>query len=90
MDSQHIHDKLVQIFKEIFNLDFNQDHVLQTEKLLGKKIHMSARDMLWIFFVLERSFGISFDEEDVENGKFDTFVHIEELLIRKLNILVDL
>lgn len=42
------------------------------------------------FFVLERSFGISFDEEDVENGKFDTFVHIEELLIKELNILVDL
>lgn len=56
MDSQHIHDKLVQIFKEIFNLDFNQDYVLQTEKLLGKKIHLSARDMLWIFFCTGKKF----------------------------------
>ncbi len=46
--------------------------------------------MLWLFFVLESSFGITFDEEDVESGKFDTFVHIEELLIKELNSLVEL
>lgn len=90
MDRKYVHDKLIQIFKEIFNLDFNQDCVSITEKLLGKKIHLSARDMLWLFCVLESSFRVSFDEEDVESGKFDTFAHIEELLIKELNIPVDL
>lgn len=90
MDRKYVHDKLIQIFKEIFNLDFNQDSVLKTEKLLGKKIHLSARDMLWLFCVLESSFEVSFDEEDVESDKFDTFAHIEELLIKELTISVDL
>ena len=90
MDSKHIHDELIKIFKELFNLDFNQDYILRDEKLLGKKIHLAARDMLWLFFVLESSFGITFDEEDVESGKFATFVHIEELLTKELNSLVEL
>lgn len=90
MDREQIHDKLIQIFKDIFNLDFNQDYALRDEKLLGKKIHLSARDVLWLFFTLESSFKVSFDEEDVESGKFDTFTNIERLLIKQSNLLVNL
>ena len=66
---------LTNIFKNL-GVDFNKNAHLKKENLLGKKIGLSARDLLIAFFWIESAFNIRIMEESVVNGEFNTYEHI--------------
>ena len=66
------------IVKKIFNKRFNinldeKDNTQLNKSLLGK---LEARDLLYIYFDIEREFGISISEEVIEEGNFDSVNNI--------------
>ena len=49
---------------------------LQEESLLGPKIRMPARELLHVFFDVEKSFEIRISESDIAKGRFKSFTDI--------------
>jgi acyl carrier protein len=48
-------------------------------KLLGKS-GIPARELLHVYFDVKRTFEITIPEDDVANGRFDTFSHIADII----------
>lgn len=53
---------------------------LQEESLLGPKIRMPARELLHVFFDIEKSFEIMILESDIVKGQFKSFTDIWEII----------
>ena len=71
---------LEQIMKKRSGIDFAAHPELRETPLLGKKIHMPVRELVYVFFDLERELGAAILREAVEEGRFDTFSHILEAI----------
>lgn len=82
-----VNNDLINIFRNTFGIDFRMDNDYRNKKLLGNLICLSARDLLWLYFELEKKYDIIFGEEEIERGEFDTFNHIEKLILGHLKIL---
>ena len=80
-----ISSRLKGIFDSRFGICFNDmgEEVLDAE-LLGWKLRLKARDMLYVFFDIEREFGIVIPEEDIASGRFNTFNNIADIIGRQL------
>lgn len=80
-DDFGIRAKLKDIFGRLFNVDtslLNGD--LLDENLLGSKICLKPRDLLCLFFEIEKEFSIVIEEEDIVNERFNTFNSIATII----------
>lgn len=77
--------RLKKIFIDRFemSLDSFSSEVLG-KNLLGKEFGFAARDLIYLFFDVEKEFGITIPEEDIVAGKFNTFNNILEIIHNQL------
>ena len=61
-------------------MDFSIESELKTTKLLGKSVGLHAREMLYVYFDVKQCFGISIPVDAIEEGRFDTFAHIADII----------
>ncbi|MCX7921763.1 MAG: peptide maturation system acyl carrier-related protein [Clostridia bacterium] len=85
MNSTIVHDdvnsKLKDVFKNRFDLDIAAlgEEALDRE-LLGAEIRFAPRDLLYLFFDIEKNFDITIPQEAIISGKFNTFNNIVEII----------
>ena len=78
-------NKLVNIFKDRFDLDFgSMEETATDEKLLGSKLKLKPRDLLYVFFDIEKEFGIVIPEKEIATGSFNTFNNIAGIISSQL------
>lgn len=83
--SQKIVGKLKEIFKVRLSLDFDLfEPAMLSEPLLGRKIGLAPRDLIYIFFDIEEQFGIRIPEEKIVDGQFNTFNNIYQIVFNQL------
>lgn len=76
-----VYNKLMGIFKYRFDMDFgSMEEAGPDEKLLGKKLKLKPRDLLYLFFDIEKEFGIVIPEQEIHKGNFDTFNNIVRII----------
>ncbi|SHK27219.1 acyl carrier protein [Clostridium cavendishii DSM 21758] len=76
-----VYDTLKNIFMQRFSIDIVQQEGKFLDKhLLGWDIGLSARDLLYLYFDIEKEFGVTIPEDDIAEGKFTTFNNIVEML----------
>ncbi len=72
-----VYDIVKKIFNKRFNINLDEkDNTQLNKSLLGKEWGLEARDLLYIYFDIEREFGISISEEVIEEGNFDSVNNI--------------
>ncbi len=77
--------KLMGIFKNRFNLDFDKlGKDSFSQNLLGKELRLSARDLLYVYFDAMNVFNIAIPQEDIAQGKFSTFDGIFESILSQI------
>ncbi|WP_313563152.1 peptide maturation system acyl carrier-related protein [Ruminiclostridium cellobioparum] len=84
-DSRDVYFRLKIIFKERFNIDVDQkESTFFDRNLLYKEIGLEARDLLYLFFDIEKEYNITIPEEVIVDGKFNTFNKIVEIIHNQL------
>ena len=81
MVSREILDsELGKIFEQITDIDFTKNEELKKEKLLGKKMGLTARELVHLYFLIEDQFKINIPNEIILEGKFDIYNNILEVI----------
>lgn len=84
-DYENIKISLMNIFKGKFNMDLSGYSADALNKsLLGSMFGMMSAYLLYLFFDIEKEFGITIPEEDIVAGKFSTFNNIVEIITSQL------
>lgn len=65
MDREEIIKKVGTIFKERLNIVIEEKNF--NEPVLGSEWNMLSSDLVYVFFDLEKAFGIQITEEDIDN-----------------------
>ncbi len=82
--------KLKEIFKTLFDKDIDKvSNDPYKEELLGLKIGLAPYHLLYLFFEVEKTFGIAISEEDIASYKFNSFNDILDIICQELNIKQD-
>jgi peptide maturation system acyl carrier-related protein len=85
LESVKIKGKLLKIFNNRFNIDFNKlENEFFNENLLEDGFRLTSRDLLYIYFDVMREYNITITEEDIVQGKFLTFNGILEIIQKQL------
>ena len=83
--SIRIKEDLIKIFNNRFDIDFNKlGKDSFSQKLLGKELRLSARDLLYIYFDAMNEFNITIPQEEIAQGKFSTFDGIFEIILKQM------
>lgn len=81
MEEKRIEEMVIHLMKD--RLRVNSD-LLTTENydmpLTGKTFGFYARDLVYLFFEVEKSFGIQIDPEQILDGSFNTISGVIKLL----------
>ena len=72
------------ILEKRCGVDFRQRPEDREEPLLGPRLQVPARELLYVYADLERLLGKPVGEEDVKEGRFDTAEHILACVERAL------
>lgn len=84
MGREEIADKVVEVIKRAVNIDLTKYSDQLTEKsLFDLEIGLLPRDLLEIFFELQKAFNIAFEEKDVIDSRFDMLPDIVECIYKK-------
>ena len=86
MSRYEVEKILADVFMQRFSIDFLHELDMKEIKLLGKS-GISARELLHVYFDVKNEFEISIPEDDVCNGRFDTFEHIADIIDEQLAVL---
>lgn len=82
-----INQKLEKIMEYRFEINMrNFDENSREKELLGDVFRLEARDMIYLFFDIEKEFGITIPEEDIVNGKFATLNSISGIINEQLKM----
>jgi peptide maturation system acyl carrier-related protein len=74
--------KLIDIIKNKIGIIINEvDEDNFNENLLGEKVGMKARDLVMLYFEIEKVFKIKISENQFESKGFDTINHIVQMLL---------
>ena len=84
MSRHEIEKILSDIFKTRFSMNYQDNPSKKDAKLLGKN-GIPARELLHLYFDVKRDFGIVIPEDDIVDGRFDTFNHIIEIIDEQLS-----
>ncbi len=75
---------LFKIFKNRFNIDFNElGKEYFCKNILGQDFKLAARDLLYIYFDIKKEFNIIIPEEDIAEGKFSTLNGLIDIVINQ-------
>ena len=66
-------------------IDFSVHEELKEVPLLGEVINLPVRELLLIFFDIERVFDLKIPEEDVLNNGFTTYNNILNIIEKYMN-----
>jgi peptide maturation system acyl carrier-related protein len=78
-------ERLLKILKERFSMDLSGCWAdIQDEHLLGSKLGMQAGDLIYLFFDVEREFGITIPTEEIISGRFNSLRNIAWMVQREL------
>lgn len=76
---------LKDIFKSRFELDIEEKgDIFKDKHLLGTDIKLNARYLVYLYFDIEKAFGITLPDEDIAEGKFSTFNNIAQIICKQL------
>jgi peptide maturation system acyl carrier-related protein len=76
-----IETKLEKIFRERFGIDIKSlDDEKRRKNLLGCEFCMVPRDLLYLFFDIEREFDIDLPEEEIAAGRFNSLENIASII----------
>lgn len=79
-----VEDRLKKLFSEGYGIDIDmmekRNSEVKSENLLGVAFQFRARDLLYLYFDIEREFSIKIPEEDIASGKFSSFDDISEII----------
>ncbi len=82
---REIEERLKKLFRVRLNIDFDKyDRSFLGKLLLGREICMTPRDLLYVFFDVEKEFEVKIPQSDIVSGKFITFNNIYEIICRQL------
>jgi acyl carrier protein len=83
---EEIVNKLKDVLSKRFRIDLRnaEEHILD-EEFLGSTFMMAARDLLYVFYDVEREFGITIPQEDIGNGRFKTFNNVADIIHKEVN-----
>ncbi|MBD5153683.1 MAG: peptide maturation system acyl carrier-related protein [Oscillibacter sp.] len=84
MERNETEQILAQIMKKRSGIDFMKEKLLQDEKLLGHKIRMTARELLYAYLDIENAFEIKIPEIAITDGNFDTFSNMLHIVTEQL------
>ena len=73
-------DKINDIYRLRTGIDFEKNPDLQSEKLMGIKLNVPVRALVLLLLDIERETGIKIPEEEVLNNKFDSYIHILQIV----------
>ncbi|WP_024834415.1 peptide maturation system acyl carrier-related protein [Ruminiclostridium josui] len=78
---EYIEKRLDDIFKRRFGIEMgpNKDK-FRDKKLLGQEFGMPAKDLLYLFFDVEKEFSIKIPQEAVVSGEFSTYNGICQII----------
>ena len=85
-DSKILKEDIEQLLQQITPKRSGKDASgprLRDEKLLGPKVGMPARELLYVYFDIRQQMGIRISEYDIIEGRFDTFNNILDLIIKE-------
>ena len=77
---ENIESRLNRILQKRAQIDFKTNPQLRDERLLGAEIGMPARELILVFFDVEKEFGIKIPEQAIIDCRFDTFNHIAKII----------
>lgn len=77
---EYIDSELCAIFKNILGVDFIKNSNLKDQKLFGKQIKLSARELVHLYYAIETKFQIKIDKNIILEGRFDTYNNILDIL----------
>ncbi|MBU3179106.1 peptide maturation system acyl carrier-related protein [Clostridium estertheticum] len=81
-----INIKLNNIFKNRFDIDLfnNNQDIYINDNLLGNKLSLRARDLMYLLDDVEKEFDITISDDDIDNIKFNTINNIIHIINRGL------
>jgi acyl carrier protein len=87
LSNAEIKEKLKGIFEEQFGIDFSKggEDVLE-QHLLGGQWCFYPSYLLYLFFAIEKVFGIKIEEEDILTGRFSTFNQIADIIYKRQQV----
>lgn len=74
---------LEKIFLDVTSVDFKKSNELKNLNLLGSKLNIMPIYLVLVLLNIENMLNIHFKEEDILNGKFNTFNSIMSLMNRE-------
>ena len=75
-----VDNKLALLFSRVLNTDFKLDESKRNKALLGMEIGILPRELAEILFSVENEFSVEIPEDIINDGKFDTYNHILEVV----------
>jgi peptide maturation system acyl carrier-related protein len=84
--NEEINSTLKEIFQKRFGIDLNtinEEH--DAKNLLGKEWGFASRDLIYLYFDVEKAFGITIPQADIIDGKFSSISNIVGIISHQLN-----
>jgi len=85
MNRIEVEKTLADVFNKRFSLDFLNNPKMKEMKLLSRA-GIPARELLHVYFDVKDIFNITVPEEDIDCGRFDTFINITNIICEQLEI----
>jgi peptide maturation system acyl carrier-related protein len=80
-----VRERLDAVFRRRFGIDpLTLDSGARSSHLLGAPWRLEARDLLYLFFDVEREFAVSIPQERIADGRFSTLEGIERIVYDRL------
>lgn len=74
-----IERKLDAIFRRV-GIEYEGNENLREENLLGRAVGLKARDLVIVYFEIEKAFHIQIPEKAIVNGEFNTYWKILDIV----------
>ena len=82
--TSQIRKDVLSIIENRSGVDFQTHPEWIDEPLLGEQIRLPSRELLWIYFDLEKAVGISIQAEEIEAGNFKTAGRIVDCVTKAI------
>ncbi|MCL2773289.1 MAG: hypothetical protein FWD71_08045 [Oscillospiraceae bacterium] len=74
---------IITVLKDEFYIDLNPD-INGDENFFNHKINLSARNMVYLFFLSEKHYDICFTEKDIDSLSFYTFNGLRDIIVNHI------
>ncbi|AGF55624.1 acyl carrier protein [Clostridium saccharoperbutylacetonicum] len=73
-----IKNEIAEVMDKLFNIQIDEESL--DEPLLGKRLKLTARDLVYLYFEIKNIWNINISEESIISGKFHTINSIITLI----------